>query len=390
MDAAMTTAATGATPATRATRRGPLARLRRQRWLMRIVRAVITVYVVITITFFLIRLLPGDPADVYESQLIQQYSIPAAQARDMASHLFAIDLNKPIVLQYVDYIGNLAHGNLGTSILASGTPVTTILGQFVPWTLFSVAIGLLISFVVGTLLGLVMAYWRESWLDHALTAFASVFSSVPNYSVSDKESESPGGIDAHRVSCLSETLSESLYLVGLFILIVVGVQLHWVDLGSMRGTNSVQPGFSLAFVGDVLYHGQLIIITYAVTLMGTWMLTMKSNVLNVLGEDYVTVAKARGLREGRVMRSYVGHNAVLPVVSQLATLIGVLVSSSVLVETVFAYPGVGWELINSINQRDYPVMQGGFLVITVIVVLANLLAETLYGRLDPRIGSRGR
>jgi len=360
MDAAMTTAATGATPATRATRRGPLARLRRQRWLMRIVRAVITVYVVITITFFLIRLLPGDPADVYESQLIQQYSIPAAQARDMASHLFAIDLNKPIVLQYVDYIGNLAHGNLGTSILASGTPVTTILGQFVPWTLFSVAIGLLISFVVGTLLGLVMAYWRESWLDHALTAFASVFSSVPNY------------------------------LVGLFILIVVGVQLHWVDLGSMRGTNSVQPGFSLAFVGDVLYHGQLIIITYAVTLMGTWMLTMKSNVLNVLGEDYVTVAKARGLREGRVMRSYVGRNAVLPVVSQLATLIGVLVSSSVLVETVFAYPGVGWELINSINQRDYPVMQGGFLVITVIVVLANLLAETLYGKLDPRIGSRGR
>jgi peptide/nickel transport system permease protein len=126
-----------------------------------------------------------------------------------------------------------------------------------------------------------------------------------------------------------------------------------------------------------------------ITTIGTWMLTMKSSTLNALEEDYVTVAKARGLPERRIMTAYVGRNAVLPVFTQMAIAAGFVVGGSVLVETIFTYQGVGWLLISSINARDYPVMQGVFLVITVSVVVANLLADALYSKLDPRIGSRG-
>jgi len=359
MDAATTIAAV---PATRVQRAGWWARLRRNRWAMRIVKALLTIYIVVTLTFFLVRLLPGNPADVYIQNLISQYGMTYQDARNQASHLFAINLNQPIGLQYLDYMSNLLHGNLGVSITASGTSVAAEIGQYLPWTLFSVGMGLFISFTLGVFLGLVMAYRRESWLDHVLSTLASILSSVPNY------------------------------IVGILILIVFGVQLGWVNISATRGTYSpgVHPGLSLAFIGDVFYHAQLLILTYTLTTIGTWMLTMKSNTVNTLGEDYVTVAKARGLREGRIMRSYVGRNAVLPVFTQLAIAIGFVVGGSVLVETVFAYQGIGSLLNSSINARDYPVMQGVFLVITVAVVVANLLADALYSKLDPRIGARGK
>jgi peptide/nickel transport system permease protein len=336
-------------------------RLWRNRWVMRLFKALLTVYIVTTITFFLVRLLPGNPADVYIQGLVQQYGLSYQEARNRASLLFAINLNQPIGLQYVDYLGNLAHGNLGTSITAAGTPVVTEIGAYLPWTLFSVGLGLLISFVLGVLLGLVMAYRRETWLDHVLSTFASIVSSVPNY------------------------------LVAILMLLFLGVQLGWVNVGAMRGSYSpgVHPGLSLAFIGDVLYHAELPILTYVITTIGTWMLTMKSSTLNALEEDYVTVAKARGLPERRIMTAYVGRNAVLPVFTQMAIAAGFVVGGSVLVETIFTYQGVGWLLISGINARDYPVMQGVFLVITVSVVVANLLADALYGKLDPRIGSRG-
>lgn len=362
MDAATTTAAVQTTPVTKASRESRWSRLRHNFWFGRLLKAVLTIYIVVTITFFLVRLLPGNPADVYIQNLITQYGMTYQEAKNQASHLFAINLNQPIGLQYLDYMGNLLHGNLGTSITASGTPVTTEIGEYLPWTLFSVGTGLLISFIVGVLLGLLMAYRRESWLDHVLSTIASILSSVPNF------------------------------LVGILILIIFGVQLGWVNISAMRGSYSpgVQPGFSLPFIGDIFYHAQLPIFTYVITTIGTWMLTMKSNTLNTLEEDYVTVAKARGLKEGRIMRSYVGRNAVLPVFTQLAIAVGFVVGGSVLVETVFTYQGIGSLLTTSINARDYPVMQGVFLVITVAVVVANLLADALYSKLDPRIGSRAK
>ena len=144
-------------------------RLWRNRWVICLFKALLTVYIVTTITFFLVRLLPGNPAGVYIQGLVQQYGLSYQEARNRASLLFAINLNQPIGLQYVDYLSNLVHGNLGTSITAAGTPAVTEIGEYLPRTLFSVGLGLLVSFVLGVLLGLVMAYRRETWLDHVLS-----------------------------------------------------------------------------------------------------------------------------------------------------------------------------------------------------------------------------
>ena len=218
-------------------------------------------------------------------------------------------------------------------------------------------LGLIISFVFGILLGVLMAYRRESLLDHTLTVVSSLVSSVPDF------------------------------LIGLLIVVWLGAQWKIVPLGAMRGAYSsgIQPGFNLEFFLDALFHGALPITTYVLTSIGFWMLSMKSNTVSALGEDYVTVAKARGLKESRIATAYVGRNAVLPLFTILTIRIGFVVGGSVLVEQIFEYGGIGRQLGQAIAQRDYTVMQGIFLIITFSVIFANFFADILYGWLDPRI-----
>lgn len=327
----------------------------------RLVKALLTVFVVITLTFFLIRLMPGSPVDVYIHDLIAQYGMTYEEARNQAATLFSIDLDSPLHVQYLSYLGNLLQGNLGNSFLTPGTTVASIILKFLPWTLFSVGIGLFLSFVLGIGLGTFMAYRRESALDHVLAAFASVTHSVPNY------------------------------LMGLMLMVFLGVQWAIIPIAAMRGSLSpgVQPGLSLTFFVDALFHAALPIATYLLTTVGTWMLLMKSSTIAALEEDYVTVARARGLPDGRIATAYVGRNAILPLFTQLTISAGFVVGGSALIEFVFTYQGIGYVLLASVTQRDYPVMQGVFLIITFSVILANLLADLVYGRLDPRIRITG-
>ncbi|WP_324715542.1 ABC transporter permease [Carboxydochorda subterranea] len=327
----------------------------------RALRALATAVTVVTLTFFIIRLMPGNPIEVYVTQLIAQYGIPYAEALNQAAALFSLDLRQPLWQQYLHFLGNLASGNLGTSFLSPGTPVTVILGRFLPWTLLSVGTGLLLSFTIGMGLGMVVAYRRGSWLDQVLSSVASLMSSVPNY------------------------------LIAMMILVLLGVQWPVLPIHQMRGVLSpgTVPSWSAAFVGDVLYHAALPIATYVLTTVGFWMLTMKNSTLSALEEDYVTVARARGLPERRILTAYVGRNASLPLFTQLTIAAGFVVGGSLLIEYVFVYQGIGLLLISSINQRDYPVMQGVFLLITISVILANLLTDLLYSRIDPRIRIQG-
>ena len=155
----------------------------------------------------------------------------------------------------------------------------------------------------------------------------------------------------------------------------------------MRGALSPNtvPGLTWAFFSDALFHASLPITTYFITTVGAWMLSMKSSTINTLGEDYVTVAKARGLTDWRIITAYVGRNASLPLFTQLALSIGFVVGGSLLIETIFVYQGIGQTLFHAINRRDYTVMQGIFLVITLAVILSNFFADLLYSWLDPRI-----
>lgn len=334
-----------------------LRRFTQNYYVRRIAKALFTIWIVITIIFFLIRLLPGNPVEQYIARLIETQGMDYENARSQAAALFAIDLDAPLWQQYLNYLNNLLHGDLGVSLTSPGTSVSSIIARFLPWTLFSVGIGLILSFTFGILLGLMMAYRREGFLDHSLTIFASVVSSIPNY------------------------------LIGILLVVWLGVQWKILPIAQMRGTMSpgVTPSFSLAFLQDALFHAFLPITVYVLTTIGTWMLSMKGSTVGTLGEDFVTVARARGLKDWRITTAYVGRNAALPLFTQLTIAIGFVVGGSFLIETLFQYQGIGYVLSGAIAQRDYPVMQGVFLVITMSVILANLLADFLYGWLDPRI-----
>ena len=329
----------------------------RSYFVQKLIKTVFTVFVVTTLIFFLIRLLPGNPIQQMVDQLISQYSMSLKEANDQAAALFAIDLNRPVLLQYVDFLGNTLRGDFGNSMLSPGTTVTSIILKFLPWTIFSVGLGLILSFIVGMVLGMFMAYRRDTLLDHILTVFASIFGSIPNY------------------------------LIGLMIIVWLGIQWGLVPIAAMRGSLSPNtvPGFTWAFFSDALFHAALPISTYFITTVGNWMLSMKSSTINTLGEDYVTVAKARGLKEWRITTAYVGRNASLPLFTQLALSIGFVVGGSLLIETIFVYQGIGQTLGQAINRRDYTVMQGIFLVTTLAVIFANFFADLLYSWLDPRI-----
>jgi peptide/nickel transport system permease protein len=325
--------------------------------LRRLFKAFSTILFVTTLVFFLVRLMPSNPVEVYINELIVQYSIPYAEARDQAASLFAIDLDEPIIQQYFGYMGNLFQGDMGTSLRSPGTSVTSIIARFLPWTIFSVGTGLLISFTLGMLLGMLTAYRRDAFWEPIVSGIGSFLSSIPDY------------------------------IIGILLLVYLGVRWELVPIHQMRGstTPGIQPGFTWTFIKDIFFHASLPIATYVLATIGGWMLTMKSNTISTLGEDYVTVARARGLPERRIATAYVGRNASLPLIAQLAISIGFVMGGSILIEFVFVYQGIGFQLREAINTRDYSVMQGIFLIITVAVILSNLLADYAYGWLDPRI-----
>ena len=327
-----------------------------------LVKAGATIFVVVSLSFFLIRLMPGNPIEVYINTLVADQGMSYSEAADVVRGKFSVDLNRPVLEQYAAFLGNLTRGDLGTSLLSEGVPVTALILRYLPWTLFAVGTGLFVSFTLGIGLGVLMAYRRDSWLDHLLSSVGAIFASIPDY------------------------------LIAIMIVVFFGVQLRWVPITQMRGAVSpgVTPGLSLEFLGDIFFHAALPIGTYVLAHEGVWMLTMKNSTLATLGEDYVTAARARGLTDGRITTAYVGRNAVLPLFTQLTISAGFILGGAVFIETIFVYQGLGWLLLKSVETRDYPVMQGIILLITGAVVLGNFCADLLYTRLDPRIGHAGR
>lgn len=325
--------------------------------LRRIVRAILIIWVVATLIFFMVRLLPGNPVAVFINQQMATTGMSYTDAQALASGYFNFNPDKPLITQYGDYLWALLHGDMGQSIQSPGITVAEKIAAHLPWTLFSVGWSLIISISIGLALGMIMAYRRGGVIDHTVSVIGSLLHAIPNY------------------------------LMAIMIVVVFAVQLRWIDFAQMRGhsTPGIHPSFSFSFLSDSLYHATLPVLTYVLTTAGTWALVMKSSTTQVLGEDYVTVAKARGLTSNRIAGAYVGRNAVLPLVSQIATQAGFVVGGAIFVEQTFAYDGIGIQLYQSISARDYPVIQGILLVITATVVAANLVADLIYSVLDPRI-----
>ena len=324
--------------------------------LRRLFKAFFTVWVVTSITFFVVRAMPGNAVDILIQDLTAA-GMSAEDARTQAASLMNIDLNAPAHEQYLEYLVNVFRGDLGKSYKSRGLNVSDMIVAVLPWTMFSVGLSLVLSFIIGIALGTIMAYKRDTWIDHLLSNLAATLDAV------------------------------SPYLIGLLAILFLSVTWKLVPIMETRGAYSsgLQPEFSIEFFTDVLIHVRMLVMVYVLSSVGSWMLIMKSNTITTLGEDYVTVAKARGLPDSRILTAYVGRNATLPLFTRLAITIGFAVGGSVLLENLFTYRGVGFMLAQAISQRDYPVMQGVFLVITAAVVIANLIADSLYGWLDPRI-----
>jgi peptide/nickel transport system permease protein len=327
-----------------------------------ITQGILTIWAVTTFTFFLVHLMPGNPIDIKIDQLQRTQNLDYADAKARAAGLFGFNPDQPLIEQYLDSLGKLLHGDLGLSITSPGTTVMSEILQYLPWTLFSVGLGLFVSFTAGIILGLATAYWRGGLLDNIVTVVASILYGVPDY------------------------------VIPLLLIIIVGIQWGWFQPGQVRGSvdPNISPGLTFEYVGSILQHAVLPIVTYVLASIGGWILTMKSSTISTLGEDYVTVGKAFGLSERRILTDYVGRNAMLPLVTRLAISIGFVVGGSVIVEELFQYPGLGRSLLKAINARDYTSMQGMFLIITIAVVVSNVLADLLFGVLDPRVRLGGK
>lgn len=334
--------------------------------LKKLLKMLLTVLLVTSIIFFLVRLMPSNPIDRYVEDQMVQYGITYAEAQNRAATLFSMDLNKPVFEQYLEYIGKVFHLDFGNSLLSPGVPVMDIIATRLPWTLFTVGMGLILSFIVGIVIGAVMAFKRERWYEPLVTGFASFLSAIPDF------------------------------LIAICLLLIFGV-IRWngettlIPIGMMRGTYSMQvkPGWNMEFIVDVLRHGMIPILTYMLSQVGVWVLLMKTCTTSCLNTDYVTMAKIRGLSSGKVLFSYIGRNALLPITTEFFMRLGFIVGGALIIEQLFVYQGIGLELLRATNGRDYPMMQGIFLIMSIAIVFCNFLAEVLYVVLDPRIKTGG-
>jgi peptide/nickel transport system permease protein len=310
--------------------------------LRRLGRGLLTVWFAVTVTFLLLRLLPGDPALAVASTNMTE--------DQRAALLVQYGLDQPLPTQYVLYLGQLLQGNLGTSFTQS-VPVLDVLAERIPWTLLLTATAMVLTVVIGIPLGVAAASHKGGLVD--------------------------------RIVQVVGVTGQSLFVpsVGILLLYLFGLQLGWLPIGGAYSQNV----FGFEWYGSVLSHLILPAVSLTLIQLGSYALTMRATVVEALHEDYVVLARANGLTSRRILWKHALRNALLPATTLIGLQLGFLVGGAVLTETVFAYPGVGRGIYEAVTQLDFPVLQGAFLLLAVTVVAANTLTDIAYGFLDPRV-----
>ncbi len=322
--------------------------------LQRIAFYLFTAWAAITLNFFIPRAIPGDPVTALIARYQGQISSDAVRSLYV---LFGLDDQGSLWSQYVDYWGQLFRGDLGISFTSFPTPVSEVIGSGVWWTVVLVGVTTVVSFLIGTGLGVVAGWRRGSWVD-SLLPVTTFLSSVPYF-----------------------------WLGLVAIALLTGPGSFFPSSGGYE--SGLVPAFDRYFIPSALQHSLLPGLTILVTSVSGWILGMRNMMVTVASEDYITVAHAKGLSGRRVALSYAARNALLPSVSGFALSLGFIVGGSLLVEIVFSYPGLGYLLYRAVGAKDYPLMQGIFLIITISVLIANLLADLAYLALDPRTRKEG-
>lgn len=314
-------------------------------FLRRTAVALITIFAAISLNFLLFRVVPGDAV----SNLARVPGSTVAQ-QEALRHEFGLD--RSVAAQYVAYLRELLHGNLGRSF-ANGQPVVDNLRQALGNTLPMVLLGTLVAIVAGIATGILGAVRRGTRTDRAVTVSALTVYALP------------------------------AQWVGLLLLFLLG---GVFPSGGRVDEFLIDPS-PWQHETDVLWHMTLPAVVVGLTLFGQYALMTRTAMLETLSEDYVLTARAKGLSTGRIVRHHALRNAMLPISTLIALSLGTVVGGVVLIETVFSWPGIGRAVYSAVTQRDYPMLQGAFLVLTVTVVACNYVADLLYQRLDPRISA---
>jgi peptide/nickel transport system permease protein len=316
---------------------------------------VFTIWLVLTLNFALPRLIPGNPL----AELDNPQGLPIPLSEDQRLRLMAYyGLDKPLAQQYGDYLTGLLHADLGWSISYNAPVLAVLLGRL-RWTLPLVGVATLLYVSLGILLGSYSAWHRKRAADGLLLTVTSVAGSFP------------------------------AFFLAMLLIIVFGVKLKLLPLGAAQSPLYLDKPW-LEHSWDLIRHAVLPILTLVLTNVGEVYYLTRNAMLQTLGDTYITVARAKGLAERWIRLRHVLPNALLPIISLVAMRFGFLIMGAVMVETTFAYPGIGSAIVEASTSRDYPLLQGAFALIMVSVMGANLLADILQGLLDPRIRRRAR
>jgi peptide/nickel transport system permease protein len=311
----------------------------------------VTLWAAVSLNFVIPRLMPGNPVLALEAQ----HPHLGPQAMHSLTVLLGGGYQQSLIVQYFEYWKHVLTFNFGISITTSfGTSVSTMVMHALPWTVGLVGVTTILSFLVGTLIGLVSAWRRGSWLDSALPPIFVITSAFP------------------------------YFWVGLILIYVFAIRLGIFPQGSAYNFLTDTPAFAWHYIVDVIEHAILPALTILIASIGGWILTMRNNVITVMADDYVRTARAKGLKPWRIMWAYAGRNAILPNLTGFAMSLGFVVSGAIVVEYVFNYPGLGTLLLTAVNGLDYPLMQALFLLITVAVSLSVLGADVVTAIIDPR------
>ncbi|HDI31878.1 MAG TPA: ABC transporter permease [Thermofilum sp.] len=318
---------------------------------------ILSIYISLTIVFIVPRLIPGNPLDAVLQQLANMGA--SVGAEDLIREYEKIfGLNEDIFTQYVKFLREVLKGNLGYSISRFPSTVSEVLARALPWSIGLLTMTTIISWTLGTVLGAIAGWKGES------SAFSKLFG--------------PAAL--------------LMYITPYYIfaiLLLFAFSYHFRIFPSSGGyTPGAEARLDLKFLVDVAYHSALPALSIVLSSLGWWFLSMRSMMVTVKGEDYILMAFAKGLREKLIIWRYAFRNAILPQVTGLAISLSRVVGGALLTEVIFAYPGIGWVIYDAITSKDYPLIQGGVLVIILAVATANFVIDTLYPLVDPRIRYR--
>lgn len=325
-------------------------------YIERLGQLALTAISVITFSFAIIRLMPGGPMDFLRAQLSSEMGGGRTQEEidSIVEAYVSVNPNAPIHVAYIDYLSSLLQGDLGRSVWYD-RPVADIIADALPWTVFIMLVSLVLTFAIGIALGAIMAYLEGSRVDSIGTIVSVILTSIP------------------------------YYIFALLLLFLFAYQTELFPTGSLH-SNETTPGLNLSFFLSALHHGTLPIMSLVLTGFGGWALAMRGNAIRILGEDYLRVAELRGIPDYRISLKYVGQNAILPMYTGMLISIGFMFGGAVILEEIFKYPGLGYYILRAVEARDYPLLMGGFIVITLAVLVSILFADLTYGKIDPRAG----